>query len=96
MPGAQKILVLAGIEDHLALESNGLRVLLRLGHGGEKRNYDATYRSVQDALVAKVRGDSVDLECAHLILRTHGKTLCKNSSPMCDECCLVVDCPSKE
>src|SRR5712691_11398313 len=37
-PGAEKILLFAGSHPVLALDSNGLRVLLRLGFGKEDRN----------------------------------------------------------
>jgi endonuclease-3 len=51
-PGAEKILLLTGAAPVLALESNGLRVLLRLGFGEEKKSYAATYRAVQAAAEA--------------------------------------------
>jgi endonuclease-3 len=43
-PGAEKVLLFTRTHPVLALESNGLRVLLRLGFGEEKKNYSATYR----------------------------------------------------
>ncbi len=49
-PGAEKLLLLARSYPVLGLESNGLRVLVRLGFGKEKKNYTATYRSVQEAI----------------------------------------------
>jgi len=42
-PGAEKILLFTGTCPLLALESNGLRVLLCLGYGKEERNYASTY-----------------------------------------------------
>jgi endonuclease-3 len=45
-PGAEKILLLCGVFSGLPLESNGLRVLARLGWGRTQKNYGATYRSV--------------------------------------------------
>ena len=38
----------------LALESNGLRVLLRLGFADEKKSYSASYRGVQQALAGQL------------------------------------------
>ena len=38
-PGAEKILMLSGLQPVLALDSNGLRVLLRLGYGSEQKSY---------------------------------------------------------
>jgi len=46
-PGAEKILLFSGSYPIMALESNGLRVLLRVGFGVESKNYAASYRSVQ-------------------------------------------------
>ena len=43
-PGAEKILMLTRSHPVLALESNGLRVLVRLGFAEEKKSYSATYR----------------------------------------------------
>ena len=44
-PGAEKILLFTGARPILALESNGLRVLLRLGFGKEEKSYAKSYRS---------------------------------------------------
>jgi endonuclease-3 len=49
-PGAEKILMFAGKLRTLALESNGLRALVRLGFGEEHKDYRRMYRSVQEAL----------------------------------------------
>jgi len=38
-------------------DSNGLRVLLRLGLGEEKKNYTATYRAVQEAIQSQIKQD---------------------------------------
>jgi endonuclease III len=45
-PGAEKILLFSGVLPLLALESNGVRVLVRLGIGEDRKSYAATYRSV--------------------------------------------------
>ena len=76
----------------LALESNGLRVRLRLGYGKEDRNYAASYRSVQAALASQLRGDCAALIQAHQLLRTHGQELCKSSKPRCEQCPLAQKC----
>ncbi len=51
-PGAEKILLFSGLLPVLALESNGLRVLIRLGFGTEDKSYSTMYRSVQGATAA--------------------------------------------
>ncbi len=91
-PGAEKILLFAGVLPVLALESNGLRVLLRLGYGKENENYSVTYRSVQLALSDEIRNGCEWLSRAHLLLRQHGKELCKSSKPKCALCPLQRAC----
>ncbi len=91
-PGAEKILMLCGMAEGLPLESNGCRVLLRIGFGREQRNYGASYRSIQEALVGQLPRDAVSLTRAHLLLRQHGKETCKTNGPACGECCVVDLC----
>ncbi len=91
-PGAEKILLLCGISSGLPLESNGLRVLARLGWGRIQRNYGATYRSVQDALKPELPSNAEALKEAHLLLRIHGKTLCKDKAPLCYQCPVSSRC----
>ena len=43
-PGAEKILLLTHSHPVMALDSNGLRVLCRVGFAEEPKNYSATYR----------------------------------------------------
>ena len=44
-PGADKVLLFSRTQPVFALDSNGLRTLLRLGYGREVKSYPATYRS---------------------------------------------------
>ena len=91
-PSAEKILLFARVYAVLGLESNGLRVLLRLGFGEEKKNYTASYKSVQEAIKPDLKEDFAWLIDAHLLLRRHGKELCKTNNPKCDECPIRSDC----
>jgi endonuclease III len=91
-PGAEKILLLCGISSGLPLESNGLRVLVRLGWGRLQKDYGATYRSVQTALKPELPATAVRLKEAHLLLRMHGKELCKDKAPLCHQCPVSADC----
>ena len=91
-PGAEKILVFSRTYPVLALESNGLRVLLRLGFGEEKKSYSTTYRLVQKAAGEGLDKDYPRLIQAHLLLRRHGQELCRRSAPMCDKCPLAAAC----
>ncbi|HLJ51396.1 MAG TPA: hypothetical protein VKU01_35560 [Bryobacteraceae bacterium] len=92
-PGAEKILLLCGVGPGLPLESNGLRVLIRVGYGREqKSNYGAMYRSVEEALNGQLPKGAKQLAQAHLLLRQHGKTICKTNGPLCHACPLVDLC----
>lgn len=91
-PGAEKILLLCGVASGLPLESNGLRVLVRIGWGRQQKNYSATYRSVQDDLKPVLPKSADSLLEAHLLLRQHGKTLCKDKTPVCHRCPLAKGC----
>ena len=90
--GAERILLLCGTANGLPLESNGLRVLGRLGWGQIQKNYAATYRSVQDDLKSELPVHVERLKEAHLLLRIHGKTLCKEKMPHCHQCPVAVEC----
>jgi endonuclease III len=90
-PGAEKILLFAGKHALLAPESNGLRVLVRLGLIPEERSYARTYaasRVVSETLPPNVPS----MQRAHLLLRQHGQTLCKRSTPSCSACPLARGC----
>ena len=91
-PGAEKILLFSKTHPILALESNGLRVLLRLGFGEEGKNYAATYHSVQDAVSGSLHANCDALICAHQLLRRHGQELCRRSRPLCPSCPLTHVC----
>jgi endonuclease III len=95
-PGADKILLFRGVAPSLALESNGLRVLVRLGFGREDKSYDKTYRSVQEAAAPEIGEDLARLEALHLFLRAHGSAVCKRSKPLCGSCVFAGDCPSAD
>ncbi len=85
-PSAEKILLFARAYPVLGLDSNGLRVLLRLGFGEEKKNYTATYLSVREAVKDQLSEEYDWLINAHVLLRQHGKELCKTNAPVCEKC----------
>src|ERR1700682_976557 len=91
-PSAEKILLFTRAYPVLGLDSNGVRVLVRLGFGEEKKNYTATYRSVQEAIRGQLKQDYDWLIGAHILLRRHGKELCKTSAPLCEKCPIRKNC----
>ena len=93
-PGAEKILLFAGKLMVLALESNGLRVLTRLGVAMEAKSYSTTYRGVRKATLEMLPADTALLQQAHLLLRRHGMELCFRNAPACHSCPLRQTCPA--
>ena len=91
-PGAEKILLLTRSYPVMALDSNGLRVLCRVGFAEEQKNYSATYRLAQDAVHGQLPRDYDSLIRAHQLLRQHGQELCKRSKPRCAECPVRSGC----
>ena len=91
-PGADKILLFAGVAPRPSLESNGVRALARLGLFIEQRDYGASYRAAIDALIRYGEMDRDWLITAYVVLREHGRALCKRSAPLCLTCPLDAEC----
>ena len=85
-PGAEKMLLFSRTAPILALDSNGLRVLLRLGYGTEAKSYSTTYRSVKEAIRNEIKEDFTWLISTHQLLQQHGRELCRRTTPKCSEC----------
>jgi endonuclease III len=90
-PGADRIMLFAGIAPLPSVESNGLRALVRMGFCEERKSYSQTYKAAVAAL-GEGAPDADWLKCAYVILREHGKTLCKRSAPICEPCPLDRVC----
>jgi len=74
-------------------------VLTRVGYGRvHQNNYSAMYRSVQEAIKDEVPRKADAVAQAHLLLRQHGKEICKDKSPQCYECPVKEMCayPAKQ
>jgi endonuclease-3 len=91
-PSAEKILLFTRAYPVLGLDSNGLRVLRRIGFGEERKTYGATYRSVQQEIKDQLSEDYDWLIGTHILLRLHGKELCKTNAPLCDKCPVRTSC----
>ncbi len=91
-PGADRILLFAGVAPRPCLESNGLRVLARLGFFVEARSYAASYRAAIDILARDGLAERDWLVTAYLSLRDHGRSLCKRGAPLCHACPLDSRC----
>lgn len=91
-PGADKVLLFSGLAAELAPESNGLRVLVRLGLVEEKSSYARTYAASRQLKWNGRAAKAPALQEAHLLLRLHGQTLCRNRLPLCGGCPLESRC----
>jgi endonuclease III len=91
-PAAEKILLFNQRFPILAMDSNALRVLVRIGYAPENHNYSTMYKNVQRALAPQLPKDCKALIRAYQLLRQHGQELCKRNSPLCGQCPLRPDC----
>jgi endonuclease-3 len=91
-PGADRILLFAGMEPLGAVPSNNVHVLVRVLEGRERENYGVNYRESRQAIEAAVPPRFDARQRAYLLLKVHGNALCKAKNPKCDECPLRADC----
>jgi endonuclease III len=85
-PGADRILLFAGIAPVAAVPSNCPHVLVRILSGQERENYGVTYREAQQAIEAEIPAKFDARTRAYLLLKQHGQSPCKRSKPKCEEC----------
>jgi endonuclease-3 len=90
-PGADRILLFAGVVPIAAVPSNCPHVPVRMIHGLEHENYSATYREAQGLIEDEVPEQIHARQRAYLLLKVHGQTICK-SKPRCDECPVSASC----
>ena len=91
-PGADRILLFAGIAPIAAVPSNCVHVLIRVLQGREGENYSTSYREAQRAIVAEVPEKFDARVRAYLLLKTHGQETCKRTKPKCQECPVKSKC----
>ncbi len=93
-PGADKILAFTGTARLIPLDSNGLRVLQRLGLAPASDNYGRDYRAAQQAIAPAVPRTARACISAYYLLREHGQQICRRGGPRCGECPLRAGCPT--
>ena len=91
-PGADRILLFAGIAPLPAVASNCPHVLVRILRGKERENYGVNYREAQQAIMAEVPETFAARTRAYLLLKVHGQELCKRSKPKCTQCPVHSTC----
>jgi endonuclease III len=91
-PGADRILLFAGISPVAAVASNCPHVLVRIQMGQERENYGVTYKEAQSMIAAEVPAKFDARTRAYLLLKVHGQRLCKRTNPKCGECPVSKSC----
>lgn len=95
-PGADRILLFGGYAAVPAVESNGLRGLVRMGFVTERPNWSQTYRDAVRLIAEEGLAEASWLKSAWLGLRGHGKALCKRATPICGPCPFDAKCAHAE
>ena len=91
-PGADRILLFAGVAPLAAVPSNCTHALIRILQGPEGENYSASYREAQRAIAGEVPETFDARMRAYLLLKTHGQQTCKRTNPKCKECPVQSKC----
>jgi endonuclease-3 len=91
-PGADRILLFAGIAPVAAVPSNCPHVVVRIQRGQEQQNYGATYREAQEAIEVEVPEKFDARARAYLLLKRHGQEVCKRTKPKCAHCPVSSSC----
>jgi endonuclease-3 len=90
-PGADRILLFAGIAPVAAVPSNCPHVLVRIQRGLERENYGVTYKEAQQAIAEEVPEKFDARIRAYLLLKRHGQEICKRK-PRCAQCPVNPSC----
>lgn len=91
-PGADKILLFAGLAPLAAVPSACVGVPERILFGDENKNYTAGYRDAREAIAAALPEQFDARQRAYLLLKRHGREICKRTSPKCEMCPLNSQC----
>src|SRR5262249_45652374 len=91
-PGADRILLFAGIAPVAAVPSNCPHVVVRIRRGAESTNYAASYREAQAIMEEEIAASFDARVRAYLLLKRPGQELCKRKNPRCGECPVRGEC----
>lgn len=91
-PGADRILLFAGLKPIAAVPSNCPQVLMRILNGREDENYGINYRKAQQAIATEVPETFDARTRAYLLLKHHGQEICKRTNPKCEGCPVSSHC----
>lgn len=91
-PGADKILLFAGLVPMAAVPSAVTETPQRILFGGADKNYGKGYRAAQQAIAAEVPETFAMRQRAYLLLKKHGQEICKRTKPKCELCPITTRC----
>ena len=91
-PGADKILLFAGMAPVAAVPSAVVGVPQRILFGEENKNYAAGYRAAQEVMRAELPETFEARRRAYLLLKRHGQEVCKRTKPKCEICPVTAHC----
>lgn len=91
-PGAEKILLFAGLAPIAAVPSACPGVPQRILFGREDKNYGKGYRAAQETIAAEVPEEFAARQRAYLLLKKHGQEICKRTKPKCEICVIRGEC----
>jgi endonuclease-3 len=91
-PGADRILLFAGIAPVAAVPSNCTHVAARIFQGGAGSNYNREYTDAQKKIETEIPPSLDARQRAYLLLKEHGQQICKRSAPMCSACTVARSC----
>jgi endonuclease III len=91
-PGADKILLFSGIVPIAAVPGACTGVPQRIFFGREDSNYGKGYRAAQEAMKAELPEEFAARQRAYLLLKRHGRDICKRTKPKCEVCPVSAMC----
>ena len=91
-PGADRILLFAGLEPVAAVPSSAPYVPVRIESGREGAKYTETYRRAQQLVETQLPATLAARSRAYLLLQRHARELCKAKNPKCGECPVSGSC----
>lgn len=91
-PGADRVLMFAGTAKTIGADAAVVRVLVRVGFGEESKDWSRSYRTSAKAIEPELPDERDELVHIHMVLRAHGRDVCKNTRPTCGDCPLLDRC----
>lgn len=91
-PGADRILLFAGLAPLAAVPSSCPYVLARIVRGRVPADYRASYVQAQRLIEGAIPAAGARRQRAYLLLLRHGRELCRRTRPQCPLCPLARRC----